>query len=160
MATDALYTVERKFKRKKRNERKKCKSRSGLCSSSSSIVLITADVAIYRQSGSTRSPGSQPCPISRREALVTIASYTTDERTVSCVKSASGTHHANASERRARERKPPLGFRGIIEDDVSILDGGERRNEVAGSLGARVFQGRRGLARDIGSRGTDNLAGG
>lgn len=57
---------------------------------------------------------------------------------VSCVKSASGTtYHANASARRARERKPPLGFRGIIvEDDVSIPDGSTeaRRNEVPRSL--------------------------
>lgn len=70
-----------------------------------------------------------------------------------------------SSERRPRERKSPLGFRGIIEDDVSILDDGSivtRGPRFSRSLVVNMRRIPRAWTswRDIGSRGTDNLAGG
>lgn len=100
-------------------------------------------------------------PISCREALVTIPIYNRRVN-VTCEKSASPER---TSERRPRERKSPLGFRGIIEDDVSILDGGSvvtRGLRFSRSLVVNMHRIPRAWTswRDIGSRGTDNLAGG
>lgn len=85
---------------------------------------------------------------------------------VSCVKSASATRHAQRKrERQARARANLRSDSAASSRMMSPFSAAARSvgsNEAPGSLGiiARVFRGRRGLARDIGSCGTDNLAGG
>lgn len=111
--------------------------------------------------------GFQSFPrISFREATC----YNTHNRrrpaNVSCVKSASGTYRANANVPGAWEETSaqiPRHHRGWCLH--SRPPRRRRRNEGPRSLSlvrsfcvtVRVFRGRRGLARDIGSRGTDNL---
>lgn len=126
-----------------------------------STLSTIKENAANAYSGSVRSWIS--FPISCREALFFVTIPTYNRRVnVSCEKSASPER---ISEWRPRERKSPLGFRGIIEDDVSILDGGSvvtRGPRFSRSLVVNMHRIPRAWTswRDIGSHGTDNLAGG